>query len=397
LSAAGEVVLDKTVTAAATGAVLAEQGFEVAKEKIGHVGEVVLDKTITGAATVVVLAGQGFEAAKEKIGHGYEVAKDKIEHLAHEGYESAKVNLAHGYEVAKDKAVHLGEDLSQAAQHGAEVGLEKLAQGYEIAKESLIDISGRLYNSTLYYWGALKEKFDKFTHITQEDYERAKAKLADIKRETNEIIAHAKEKGIVLSEEFLTNTQAMFEKQETELEEMALKVKENLEKQQGQDNLKCTTVANTPASILPTEQCIKSDEACLKSDEACLKSDKACLKSKDEPELPKKDWNKDKKQQGMKKESLGKQEKKEEYRSSNLRGGGDRRPAAARLDFSSVAHIGNEYPITGTKEKKDVNTVEYPLTGTPEHLRKLGAPVVGSKNQMEKVRIAHDPAAKRDL
>jgi len=213
--------------------------------------------------------------------------------------------------------------------------------------------------------------------------------LADIKRQTNEIIAHAKEKGIVLSEEFLTNTQQMFEKQESELEEMALKVKQNIDNQQNQDKPTTTTVSTTYTTAPLHPSGMKIEQG--------FPSGEADLKSKEEVEIPKKDWNKGGKKHSGKKNSQQNQEKNDEYRSSNLRGGGDRRPAAARLDFSSVAHIGNEYPITGTKEKKDVNTVEYPLTGTPEHLRKLGAPVVGSKNQMEKVRIAHDPAANKNL
>jgi len=59
--------------------------------------------------------------------------------------------------------------------------------------------------------------------------------LADIKKQTNDIIAHAKERGVELSEEFLTNTQQMFEKQESELEEMALKVRKNIELEQAGD------------------------------------------------------------------------------------------------------------------------------------------------------------------
>lgn len=116
------------------------------------------------------------------------------------------------------------------SKEGVEVAKEKLEHTYERTKEGLHDLANMILSSTRHYYEVLKRKFDQFTHISEEEYQTAKTKLAEIKRQTFEMIAMAKEKGIDLSEELIQNTKNLFAKQEEELEEMAHKVKENIEK-----------------------------------------------------------------------------------------------------------------------------------------------------------------------
>jgi hypothetical protein len=149
--------------------------------------------------------------------------------MAHEGYDLAKVKAHEGYEIAKDKLIWAEEEAVHLGKEGVEMAKEKLEHGYERAKEGLSDLAARAVVQTRHYYDAAKHKFDQFTHISNEEYQAAKTKLAEIKRQTFEMIDMAKAKGIVLEEDLIRSTKELFAQQEAELEEMALKVRENIE------------------------------------------------------------------------------------------------------------------------------------------------------------------------
>jgi len=187
---------------------------------------------------------EGYEAAKQGLAHGYDVAKEKIVHVAEVaaettliGYETAKIIAGQTYDYTKEKASNLAHGVSEEVVYLGKEAKEGVEHTLEKAKEGLADAAHWVMMSSRKYYDALTRKFDQFTHISTEEYETAKAKLAEIKRQTFELIDLAKQKGIVLSEDLIRETRETFAQQENELEEMALKVRENVEKDQGSANL----------------------------------------------------------------------------------------------------------------------------------------------------------------
>jgi len=199
---------------------------QIAKEKIE-------EKTI-----------EGYEAAKSGLAHGYDIAKEKIVHVAEVaaettliGFETAKIIAGQTYDYTKEKASHLAHDVSEEVVYLGKEAKEGVEHTLEKAKEGLADAAHWVMMSSRKYYDALTRKFDQFTHISNEEYETAKVKLSDIKRQTFELVDLAKQKGIVLSEDLIRETRETFAQQENELEEMALKVKENVVKDQESVNL----------------------------------------------------------------------------------------------------------------------------------------------------------------
>jgi len=124
----------------------------------------------------------------------------------------------------------LAHEVSEEVTYLSKEVKEGVGHTLERAKDSLVEFSHWVLMSSRHYYESVKRKFDQFTHISNDEYETTKAKLSEIKRQTFEIIDLAKQKGIVLSEELINRTREIFNQQENELEELALKVKENVEK-----------------------------------------------------------------------------------------------------------------------------------------------------------------------